>query len=490
MYRLNHSLQVSFAILMAMAIHFMPYAPARAGQIFQDFSSDPGWEGRSNVFPEGESQAIHQDFGYSATQYAGGEAGEIGGMVQRSFTPALYAAAIPENTLDDRLYASGKFSIPSCNPGSGVLVGWFNENSRGWRTPNSMAFRIDGEDNKYRVLFEYGTKQWGTGGGATFEGIYQTTKTPMFLAGGDSHEWALEYDPLGADGAGEILFTLDGSVYKAPLEPGHKEQGAAFNRFGIFNQQISGDSLSIYLDDLTIDEKYEEFTQEPQWLGIGNRTTFQNKIVRPYHHFGYRNTQYAGGASVGEVGGIMWRNESMEPERSGFYAVPAGKLTLDQELKASGKIAFCAGSADSGILIGWFNSNTFVGAPPMNSLCVYMEGPSRIGHYFRPAYGSSEDIVQVMDHGPIIRPDGKPHEWTLHYTPGPKGERGVILVTLDGERISMEVSPEAGKGNAVFDRFGFLSFNRGGHFVEVYVDDLSYTSGEEQPEGSKGEPLR
>lgn len=42
----------------------------------------------------------------------------------------------------------------------------------------------------------------------------------------------------------------------------------------------------------------------------------------------------------------------------------------------------------------------------MNSLAVLVEGPSRIGHYFRPVYGTSDDLLKVMDRGPVIRPGG------------------------------------------------------------------------------------
>ena len=153
-----------------------------------------------------------------------------------------------------------------------------------------------------------------------------------------------------------------------------------------------------------------------------------------------------------------------------------GRLTLDQGLKASGKVCLRAGAADSAILVGWYNSRTPIGAPPANFLGVLVEGPSRIGHYVRPAYGTSDDIKGVLGEGPLIRPDSQPHTWTLHYDPASTGGTGRITVTLDGEAISLDVTPEARKGNAAFDRFGFLSWHRGGHLVEIYFDDLEFTA--------------
>src|SRR5262245_63072551 len=111
------------------------------------------------------------------------------------------------------------------------MFGWFHESSRGWRTPNSIGFRLDGNGGKYWVLFEYGTSAWRTGGGATFEGRYQTTKTRPFLADGTPHDWSLTYDPSAHDGDGELTFTIDGKSHSAALEKGHKADGAKFNRF-------------------------------------------------------------------------------------------------------------------------------------------------------------------------------------------------------------------------------------------------------------------
>jgi hypothetical protein len=164
----------------------------------------------------------------------------------------------------------------------------------------------------------------------------------------------------------------------------------------------------------------------------------------------------------------------MHPENASYYAAPTGRLTLDDRLEASGRVCLQSAGVDSAVLVGWFNSRTFVGAPPANLLAVLVEGPSRVGHYFRPCYGTSDDLKEVKGEGPLIRPDGTAHEWTLRYEPGPDGG-GHIVVTLDDAQVSLEVPAVARKGNAVFDRFGMVTWHRGGHFVEVYFDDVSYT---------------
>jgi len=438
----------------------------------EPFDNDPNWDAWNNRPGNLAGVPRRQAFGYANSANAGGHAGEVGGRIERSFTPAFYGKTIPVMTLDDRLEASGRFSVTDSD-GGGVLVGWFNQGSRGWRTPNSLAFRIDGERGKYRVFFEYGTQHWKTGGGRTFEGRYQVTKTPMHLADGTPHTWKLVYDPLGENGQGVMTFTLDNQKFHAPLLPGHRADGASFDRFGILNQQVPGGTVTLYLDDLVIDGAAESFDSDPEWDALGNQSEFIDTLTRPVHDFGFSETANAGG-QLGEIGGAIWRIESMDPQQSAYYAKPVDRLTLNDALSASGKVAMTAAAADSGVLIGWFNEATHRGAPPMNFLGVFVEGPSRIGHYFRPVYGNAEDRSAAMNDGPIIHADSKPHTWTLDYAP----ESSRITVTLDGQEIGLDVPPEVRKGNAAFNRFGLLTWLRGGHFLKLYLDDLEFT-GEE-----------
>ncbi len=449
-------------------------------QVHEDFSRDPKWESRNNLLDRSVCVTKTQDFGYSRTRHAGGEPGEIGGEVFRSTTPAVYARQVPLCTLEDSLRASGRFSVTQSSGGSGVLIGWFNHASRGWRTPNSLVFRVDGESSKFRVFFEYGTQTWKTGGGRTFEGRYQVTKTPMHEADGAAHTWSLMYDPDGAAGAGEITFTLDGKEYKTALAPGHKKDGAVFDRFGIMNVQMSGNGLTVWLDDLEVGGAKEDFAVDPKWESKGSRVTFQDCVIRPHHDFGYRRSAHAGG-EVGEIGGIVWRIESANPQNAAYYGAPVGRLTLDDELVASGKIRLRAAAADSAVLIGWFNSLTYIGVPPANFLGILVEGPSRIGHYVRPVWASSDDQHEVMKEGPVIRPDETTHEWTLRYDPQGNDGKGRITMSLDGETVSMDFPESVRKGRATFDRFGLVTWHRGGHFVDVYFDDISYTAQKAEP---------
>ncbi len=50
-----------------------------------------------------------------------------------------------------------------------------------------------------------------------------------------------------------------------------------------------------------------------------------------------------------------------------------------------------------------------------------------------------------------------------------------MTLDLDGVIQTLDLGPGHKKIEAVFDRFGILNVEPGGHHVEVYLDDLSYT---------------
>ena len=258
------------------------------------------------------------------------------------------------------------------------------------------------------------------------------------------------------------------------LAPGHKEDGAIFDRFGIMNAQTTGSSLTAWFDDLVLDDVKEDFTKDPVWDENGNRAKFSDRAIRPYHDFGFSETNYAGG-QPGEVGGIVWRADEKKPEQSGYYADRVGLLSMEKPLHAEGKVAMTRAGSDSAVLIGWFNSQTHIGTPPKNFVGIMVEGPSRIGHYFRPGYSNSKGVSAIQQDGPVIRPNSQSHGWTIDYDPKGAEGKGTITVTLDGKPVSIDLQPGAKQEGASFDRFGILSWQSGGHHVELYLDDLKYT---------------
>jgi len=249
----------------------------------------------------------------------------------------------------------------------------------------------------------------------------------------------------------------------------------------MFNQQSSGNGLEVYFAGLVIDGKTEDLSSGRDWEGKGNQIEFTERVVRPFHDFGFTPTGHVTG-KPGEIGGIIWRDE-----KPAYYAAKVGPLSLDNELFASGRLIFAAAGSDSAAYLGWFDSqsktnqrNAESKTPSKNFLGFLLEGPSRVGHYFRPAYRSSSGKGATLKSGPIIRPDGKPHDFCFHSLPDKPGGSS-ITINLDGQTETMQLSPEDRKAGATFDRFGLFNAQEGGLFVELYLDDLSYTTTASSP---------
>ena len=142
-------------------------------------------------------------------------------------------------------------------------------------------------------------------------------------------------------------------------------------------------------------------------------------------------------------------------------------------------MAFTVGGPDSAMRIGWFNSGAShepAGQePPANFVGILIEGPSRIGHYFRPAYGLAQGAGTAAQQGPMIFPSDRKHSWTLTYDPRANGGNGAIRVTLDDAPVTLILAPGHKAQGASFDRFGVFTVRTGGGQVKAYFDDLSYT---------------
>ena len=148
------------------------------------------------------------------------------------------------------------------------------------------------------------------------------------------------------------------------------------------------------------------------------------------------------------------------------------------------------------MFFGWFDSQSKQNkqtpehsARQPNYLAILIEGPSQIGHYFRPGYATSTGSGKFGEptdaHSPpVIRPDGKVHEWTMRYDPNGADGRGRITVTLDGEATSLDLAPGEKQQGATFDRFGLFNLQAGGHHVRISFDDLTFsTRAPKRPQG-------
>src|SRR5438046_5123136 len=113
---------------------------------------------------------------------------------------------------------------------------------------NFVGAAIEGPSAEGFYLYPtYGVDQEGV----RADGGRGTPTPPYIYPDGESRDWTLDYHPDGNGGTGSIIATLDGQAVTLNLDPGHKQIGAHFNRFGIITTHIDGSGQTVYFDDLT-----------------------------------------------------------------------------------------------------------------------------------------------------------------------------------------------------------------------------------------------
>jgi hypothetical protein len=456
----------------------------------EHFDSDPNWHGHNNRLRTKVSPVkVRQDFGYAPAN----PTGRIGGLATPAAEPAYYAKPIPTLTFDDALSASGTLYVPK-GPGN-TVVGFFNHRTiNEWRTPNTIALRVNGRGDGFHLHVEYCTGKWRAGADFIGDVDPKTGKKDQRLLKSDTlHRWKLRYEPTGNGGQGTIRLHFNDEELAMNLDPGHKLDGAAMDRFGVLNVIKSVDSPGhLYVGELEINGVKQELDAEPKWEGLNNRRTYETHNIRPVFDFGYSPTNFAGGARPGEIGGLLFRGDERYPERLAFYGAEVGNLSMKDPLAASGKVVLRRGVSDSTVLFGFFHSEKSIrhstaqkAQLPENFLGIAIEGPSREGFYFYPVYstdreGETGTGVYAKD-PPRIHPDGKPHEWALRYDPGTEKVPGRITVTLDDKATTLQIPAGHAAIGAIMNRFGFVTAHIDGNGQEVFVDDLTYTTAAAAP---------
>src|SRR5262245_54713410 len=152
---------VGVALLLVGMIAWPAWGQAGAGMKSEAFDRDPGWEGFNNRVVPKKVPVVRQDFGYSATKFAGQGTAEMGGLVTRASEPAFYADKIGAKTLDDKLDASGTFAITRTSGGGGVFFGFFNAKQPGasGRPIGSLGMDLDCEGSGARLAVRLITGQ-------------------------------------------------------------------------------------------------------------------------------------------------------------------------------------------------------------------------------------------------------------------------------------------------------------------------------------------
>jgi len=210
-----------------------------------DLSQDPHWDAALNrtTYQSRDVAGAH-NFGFSATNHAGGEPGEIGGTFWRSGKYAWYANRVGPLTLDDRLEASGKVVLEAGGPDSDMFFGWFNSENKSEPPVEAGHFLGVHIGGPTRVGHYF--HPWLT----TATGTRSRAESGPVLTPGKPYNWSLVYDPAANDGNGSITVTLGDESVTLALKKGIKAQGARFDRFGVFTSNIGGQIVKVYLDDL------------------------------------------------------------------------------------------------------------------------------------------------------------------------------------------------------------------------------------------------
>lgn len=473
----------------------------------EHFDNDPGWEGHNNRVMPKVIKTVRQDFGYTATNFAGKAKGEIGGTIWRSSTRASYAAGIQPRTLSDKLTASGTFALTASSGSSGAFFGWFKAGQPGGRQ-NSLGLRFAGQGAGARITLQLVTATNQACGTKVTPWIVDKTKErgkgrkfrpPSIKNDGTRYTWTLDYDPQAADGNGQFRCTVrsnspkpeefERKTFTVALPKGYKEHGTTFDRFGLVNSEKPGNALTIYFGDLQCDGKTWDFSEDAGWIGAGNHVRYQRREEGGAHDFGHSaQTSHAGG-SAGELGGMIWRSGAY-----GYYADRVGPLSLADRLEASGKVVLDVGPPDSGMYLGWFSSAHKENAPTQagDFVGVRIGGPTRVGHYFVPAYATTQAtpvqprsgrqhparVSVERGAGPVLVPQ-KVFPWKLVFDPAAGDGKGAIEVTLGNESVTLPLKAGDKAKGARLDRFGLFTGHLGGSFVRVYFDDLKYTAASE-----------
>jgi hypothetical protein len=114
---------------------------------------------------------------------------------------------------------------------------------------------------------------------------------------------------------------------------------------------------------------------------------------------------------------------------------------------------------------------------PNDFFGIAIEGPSSEGFFVYPAWRShdGDNAGGYNPRPPRIYPDGKPHSWSLNYTPPADGIDGTVTVTLDDTSVSQSVPAAVLVSGTQFNRLGFVTTWIDGNAQRLFIDDLTYT---------------
>ena len=179
----------------------------------QDFSRDPGWQGRGNR-RLGRCVTTRQDFG-------AGAGGSISGLLTRNARAAWFGRTVAYDferpfTATGELVVRG--TVPEPFPSGSVLIGLFNQANRDWRPPDLLAFQVNADTveggGDYSLSLAYGAHDYQQDHVA-----YGGDESPSGLRFGRAYRWRLSYDPQAGAGAGRVTLSIPQAGPPATSDP-------------------------------------------------------------------------------------------------------------------------------------------------------------------------------------------------------------------------------------------------------------------------------
>jgi len=298
----------------------------------------------------------------------------------------------------------------------------------------------------------------------------------------NQHRWWKR--PDASRGHGRVTLRFDNEVpYVIWFDDKIRQAPATFDRFGLFNIARFGQHMELYLGDLTLNGEKIELSQDPHWEGHNNESQYIEPNFHGMHSYGWSQTNWVG-SKIGEVGGLFWRTEPQDPLFS-YYGDDVGDLTLDDPISFSGSICFTDGMSDAAAYFGYFNCDDQTevfdadvpdaGFPMKNMLGFSIADSSAVGYYLRPLMSGANREGTGTNCG-VFTPDRRRRRFNFRYDPAANDGIGRVSASLDGVEHSFDLTPQLRETGAVFNRFGLANVRRGGHSVQFYLDDLTYTA--------------
>ena len=438
-----------------------------------------------------------------------GPSGRTSGTARRATpaaSPGRSAASSPPppsppttpRTIDEqdiRRHAD-RLRLLACGDGGvHALVGFFNAGTvNEWRTPNTIALRLHGRGDVFYAYVEYATGRWRAGGRQPRGFARSATRRPARTSPGGSRPGPptpgrSATTRRATKGGGVVTATIGGETAVCHLDAGTRPTGRRSTGSACSGDQERRQRGEVWLDDVTINGDADDFDATRAGRGWATAGRTRRRTSARGSTSGTAPPTSPAARRRASSGGLVFRGDCREAARLASYGDRVGPLALDRPLRASGKVALRRGVSDSTTLLGFYHSEQSLAVNPSQSsgfpegfLGVAVEGPSREGFFFYPAYRTAGDGRATPGGRPAAHPPGRQAaRLVAGLRPGggrrPRPDGGDVRRASRSRSTS---SRATGLPATAFDRFGLVTTWIDGNGQTVYFDDLTYTDSQDE----------